>query len=105
MGVRARRRAVVGVVVFGLVAAVTGCGSGPEAEVVQDPVWASSAEAYTAAWSAATAVGFTNGAPFWAPNARVDMRELNGFEGTGRPAIVQNDRDSMPDDAPLHLWV
>lgn len=94
-GSRNTARAVVGMVVIGLVAAVTGCGSGPAAQVVQDPVWASSAEAYTAAWSAANAVGFTNGAPFWAPTARVDMRELNGFEGTGRPAIVQNDRDSM----------
>jgi hypothetical protein len=85
---------VVGVVVFGLVAAVAGCGSGPEAEVVQDPVWAASAEAYLAAWSAATAVGFTNSAEFWAPNARVDLRELYGFEGMGRPAILQNYRDS-----------
>ena len=81
-------------VVFGLVAAVTGCGSGPGAEVVQDPVWASSAEAYTVAWSAANAVGFTDGAVFWAPNARSDMREIHGFEGTGRPAIVQNGRDN-----------
>ena len=80
-------------------------GSSSEAEVVQDPVWASLVEAYVAAWSAANAIGFTNGAPFGAPTARVDMRELNGFEGTG----TARDRPERPGqhaaDAPHHLRV
>lgn len=88
-----------------MVAAVGGCGSGPDA--VASPEWAAAAEAYVSAWRAAGAVGFTNAAPFWAADAHVDMLELHGFEGTGRPEILQNDRDSVqvpPRFADGHAW-
>ena len=47
------------------------------------------------AWGAAEIVGYTNAAPFYAPDAHVDTRAWNGFESTGLPAIIQNLRDNI----------
>ena len=93
---RCRRRAASLVAVLALLAAF-GCTDSPSPATPagQADQWAAAAEAYLDAWEAANVIGFTNSAPFWTPDARVDMRELNGFEGTGRPAILQSYRDNI----------
>ena len=92
---RGWRPRAVSLVAAGTLVAAFGCTDSPSPAnpAGQGDQWAAAAEAYLDAWEAANVIGFTNAAPFWTPDARVDMRELNGFDGTGRPAILQNDRD------------
>ena len=77
-----------------------GCTSTPAGQPATAPeLWAVAAERYFAAFHEAESVGYTNMAPFYAPDALVDYGLMN-YDGVGRAPAVQAMRD-MAQDLPV----